>query len=104
MTVATLLLLGCFYASTDGVLAALVSRIAPEVSRGSALACAQTVVVLARFAASIAFGGLWAILGPRTALLSMAVVLFAALPVAGWLLRERREPGLVVGLQQGEIR
>ncbi len=89
MTVATLALLGVFYASTDGVLSALVSRIAPAVGRGSALASAQTVVVLARFAASLAFGALWTISGPRTGLTLAAVALVVALPVAAWLLREK---------------
>ncbi|WP_436531160.1 MFS transporter [Actinoplanes sp. HUAS TT8] len=87
MTVATLLLLGVFYASTDGVLSALVSRIAPSVSRGSALASAQTVVVLARFASSLAFGGLWTLIGAQSALLTMAAVLAVAIPAAAWLLR-----------------
>jgi MFS family permease len=88
MTVATLALLGAFYASTDGVLSALVSRIAPAVGRGSALASAQTVVVLARFAASLAFGAVWSITGPQTGLMLAAIALVAALPVAAWLLKE----------------
>jgi MFS family permease len=86
-TVATLLLLGVFYAATDGVLSALVSRLMPAGTRGTGLAAAQTVVVLARFASSVAFGGLWALVGPRAALLLAAAVLAAAIPAAGWLLR-----------------
>ncbi len=87
-TVAALVLLGLFYAGTDGVLAALVSRISPPEGRGSAIAAAQTVVVIGRFAASISFGALWAAAGRGPALLWMAAALALALPLAAWLLRE----------------
>ncbi|WP_345628435.1 MFS transporter [Rugosimonospora acidiphila] len=86
-TIVTLLLLGVFYAATDGVLSALVSRLIPAGTRGSGLAAAQTVQVLARFASSVAFGVLWTLVGPRDALLLAAVLLGAAVPVAWWLLR-----------------
>ncbi len=92
-TVATLLLLGVFYAATDGVLAALVSRLIPAGSRGSGLASAQTVQVLARFGSSVAFGVLWTLVGPRDALLIAAALLATAVPVAGWLLREAGDAG-----------
>jgi MFS family permease len=80
-----LLLLGAFYAATDGVLAALVSRIAAPETRGTAIAAAQTVVVASRFVSSLAFGALWATVGAVTALLVMAALLAAAIPV-GWML------------------
>jgi MFS family permease len=86
-TLVTLLLLGVFYAATDGVLPALVSRLIPATSRGSGIASAQTVVVLARFASSLAFGSLWVTLGPSRGLLLVAGLLTAAVPVAAWLLR-----------------
>jgi MFS family permease len=86
-SIACLLLLGAFYAATDGVLAALVSRLAPAETRGTAIASAQTVVVLARFASSLGFGALWTVTGRAPALYLMAALLLAALPVAGWLLR-----------------
>lgn len=92
-TVATLLLLGVFYAATDGVLSALVSRLIPAGSRGSGLASAQTVQVLARFGSSVAFGVLWTLVGPRDALLFAAALLATAVPVAWWLLREAGDPG-----------
>lgn len=104
LTVGTLALLGVFYASTDGVLSALVSRIAPAVGRGSALASAQTVVVLARFAASLAFGASWSVIGPRTSLMSAGVALLAALPIAAWLLREKWPTAEPAELVQGESR
>ncbi|MEV6596530.1 MFS transporter [Actinoplanes sp. NPDC051346] len=86
-TVAVLLLLGTFYAATDGVLAALVSRLVSVEARGSGIAAAQTVVALTRFAAAIGFGGLWVMVGRSDALLLVALLLAAALPVAWWLLR-----------------
>ena len=87
LTLGVLLLLGVFYAATDGVLPALVSRLVPGQARGSGIAAAQTVVVLARFASSVLFGLLWSIQGPGRSLLLYAVLLAAAVPAAGWLLR-----------------
>lgn len=87
-TVVCLLLLGTFYAATDGVLSAVVSRLVPADARGSGIAAAQTVVVLARFGSSLLFGGLWVTVGRGQALALVAAVLAAAIPCAGWLLRE----------------
>jgi MFS family permease len=92
-TIVTLLLLGVFYAATDGVLSALVSRLVPEGMRGSGIASAQTVQVLARFGSSVGFGVLWTLEGPRDALLIAATLLAVALPVAGWLLRDTGRAG-----------
>jgi MFS family permease len=91
-TVVSLLLLGVFYAATDGVLPALVSRLMPAQTQGSGIAAAQTAVVLARFASSVAFGALWVTIGRGQALLLMAALLAAAIPTGYWLLTgiERR--------------
>jgi MFS family permease len=86
-TIVVLLLLGTFYAATDGVLPALVSRLVAPTARGSGIAAAQTVVALARFASSVAFGSLWIIVGRGPALLVVAALLAAAVPVAYRLLR-----------------
>ncbi|WP_239159906.1 MFS transporter [Virgisporangium ochraceum] len=86
-TIASLVLLGAFYAASDGVLAALVSRLVPAESRGTGIASAQTVVALARFASSLLFGALWVGLGRQEALVVVAVALAVAIPVGGWLLR-----------------
>lgn len=88
-TVVVLMLLGTFYAATDGVLAALVSQLVAAETRTSGIAAAQTVTVIARFASSLAFGALWATVGPRPGLLMFAGLLAAALPAAAWLLRGR---------------
>ncbi|MDT5036893.1 MAG: hypothetical protein QOE03_2078 [Micromonosporaceae bacterium] len=86
-TVAVLLLLGTFYAATDGVLPALVSRLVAPTARGTGIAAAQTVVALARFSSSLAFGSLWITVGRGPALLVVALLLAAAVPVAYRLLR-----------------
>jgi len=84
-TLLALLLLGTFYAATDGVLAALVSGVVPAAARGTGIAAAQTVVVGARFAASLTFGTLWTIMGRGPALGVVAVALAVALPAAAGL-------------------
>jgi len=89
-TVVVLLLVGTFYAATDGVLPALVSRLVSPEAKGSGIAAAQTVVALARFVSAISFGGLWVLIGPGSALMLVAGLLVAALPVA-WLLLRRSE-------------
>ena len=84
-----LLLLGAFYAATDGVLAALACRLVPEESRASGISAAQTVVALARFCASVGFGVLWQFVGLSAALLVTSLGLVVAIGVAGVLLRVR---------------
>jgi MFS family permease len=86
MTLACLLFLGIFYAATDGVLPALISRLVPAQARGTGIAAAQTVVALTRFVSSMAFSTLWLAIGSRNALLVAAVLLGATVPIAGWLL------------------
>ncbi|WP_193614076.1 MFS transporter [Nocardioides lijunqiniae] len=81
-TLLVLLLLGTFYAATDGVIAALAGRLVPDELRASGIASVQTVVVLARMVSSAAFGALWFVLGPRQALVVVGVALALALPVA----------------------
>ena len=81
LAVVPLVLLGGFYASTDGVLAAVAGRLSiPEV-RASGIACAQTVVAVARLVASTAFGVLWYAQGPHRALLTVAGLLLVVIPL-----------------------
>jgi MFS family permease len=94
-TVVALLLLGTFYAATDGVLPALVSRLVRAQARGSGIAAAQTVVAVARFASSVMFGSLWVTVGRGPGLLLVGAVLAAAIPLAAWLLRGAEvDPGV----------
>jgi MFS family permease len=84
--VVVLLLLGSFYAATDGVLAALATQSVPEESRASGIAAAQTVVALSRFACSLGFGLLWQLTGRETALWVMAGALVIGLAAAAVVL------------------
>jgi MFS family permease len=86
-TILTLVLLGTFYAATDGVLPALISRLVPEQARATGIAAAQTVTAAARFGSSVGFGALWLTIGPGSALGLVGLLLLAAIPVVVWLLR-----------------
>ena len=77
-TVLALLLLGSFYAATDGVIAAVAGRLVRPAVRASGIAAAQTVVVVGRLAASTLFGLLWFAMGPQHALLLVAGLLAPA--------------------------
>lgn len=78
-TLGTLLLLGTFYAATDGVIAAIAGRLVPVQARTSGIAAAQTVVALARMLASAGFGVLWLLLGPAAAMMTVAALLVVAI-------------------------
>ncbi len=78
-TLGTLLLLGTFYAATDGVIAAIAGRLVPVQARTSGIAAAQTVVALARMLASAAFGVMWVLMGPTAAMITVAALLVAAI-------------------------
>ena len=87
VTAACLLLLGCFYASTDGVLAALAGQFSPEGTTASGISAAQTVVAVARLLASTGFGVLWFSLGRVNAMIIVAAALAVAIPAVFLLLR-----------------
>ena len=89
---ATLLGLGIFYASTDGVLAALGSAAVPEAVRGTGLAALGTATGLAQFGASIAFGALWYTVGAHTAFIVFTAGLAIALAATILVLLIRPRP------------
>jgi MFS family permease len=86
-SVGCLLLLGAYYAATDGVLPAISGRIVDTSIRASGIATAQTIVAVARFVSSLAFGLLWTQVGRVDALLSISVLLALGIPIAAFLLR-----------------
>ncbi|TLM72448.1 MFS transporter [Pseudarthrobacter sp. NamB4] len=86
-TLGCLLLLGFFYAATDGVLAALVSQVAAREHLGAALGTAQTVVALSRMASAAGFGVLWYAAGSGVAVACVALLLAPAVASAAFLLR-----------------
>ncbi|WP_318207199.1 MFS transporter [Streptomyces sp. SJL17-1] len=81
-----LLLLGVFYAATDGVLMALAGPFLSEGRQASGLAVVQTAQALARLGAAVAFGAVWTASGPETALVTALLALTSALCCAARLL------------------
>jgi hypothetical protein len=86
-TAAALVLLGVFYAATDGVLAAVSGQLVPAHVRTSGIATAQTAVAVARLVASTGFGLLWYGIGSRDAMLCVCAALLGAIPVGYAVLR-----------------
>jgi MFS family permease len=77
--VAVLLMLGAYYAGTDGVLMALGSAILPAGVRATGLASLATATAVARFGASASFGLLWTWFGLEPAVSVFAVALVGVL-------------------------
>jgi MFS family permease len=90
VTAACLVLLGVFYAATDGVLAALASQLVSPDKVATGIGAAQTVVALCRMAASAGFGILWFAVGASAAMTMAAVGLAAGLVAAAVLMRTSR--------------
>ena len=86
------LLLGGYYALTEGVLMALASAMLPADVRGTGLALLTTMTSLGRLAASIAFGAVWAGYGSTAALTGFVVALVAATGLAAAAPRGKRRP------------
>ena len=90
ITLLCLLLLGVFYAATDGVLSALATQFTPTGSTATGIAAAQTVVAVSRLVASTGFGFLWFFAGRGPAMLIVAIALAVAIPIGAFLLRGTR--------------
>lgn len=87
ITILCMVLLGFFYAATDGVLAALAAQFSPPDNTASGIAATQTVVAVARLIASTGFGILWFAIGRVDAMLIVAAVLALAIPAVVVILR-----------------
>ncbi|MGO4589275.1 MFS transporter [Paenarthrobacter sp. 2TAF44] len=85
-TVGCLILLGGFYAATDGVLAALASQLTPPGKLATGIASAQTVVALSRMTASAGFGVLWYAVGASTAMVAAGALLACAVVAVVFIL------------------
>jgi MFS family permease len=84
--VGCVLLLGGYYAATDGVLMALTSAVLPERLRTTGLGLLTTGISLARLLSSILFGLLWTALDVRAAVATFAVTLLLATLVTAVML------------------
>jgi len=94
--IGALVLLGAYYAATDGVLMALAGAALPPEMRASGMALITTGTSLGRLAASVAFGALWTWQGVDVAVTLSLVGLAAALVLAVFCLRAREDgtPGV----------
>jgi MFS family permease len=86
----SLVLLGTYYAATDGVLMALGSAILPQDLRTSGLALLTTATNIGRLVASILFGFLWSWQGMSTAIWVFIAGLFVSTLLAAWLFASSR--------------
>jgi MFS family permease len=89
--IAALVMLGAFYAATDGVLMALAGESLPEELRGSGMALVTTATSLSRLASSVLFGLLWTVLDVRAAIVVFAAGLLIAICVAALLVGRRSQ-------------
>jgi MFS family permease len=81
-----LVLIGAYYAATDGVLMALASAVIPTHLRGSGLSALVTATSIGRLVSSVVFGAIWATYSARAAVATFGVLLIAALCIAVVLL------------------
>jgi MFS family permease len=87
----TLVLLGGYYAATDGVLMALAGAILPQELRASGMALITTGTSLARLAGSVLVGALWTLRGVDVAVALWAAGLVGAIVGAALVLRVGKE-------------
>ena len=89
---ACLVLLGTYYAATDGVLMAVASELLPAAELTSGLALLTTVLLLSRLVASVLYGALWSWQGPRLTLCLFIAGLATAMLCATSLFSRRLAP------------
>jgi len=82
-----LLLLGLYYAGTDGVLMAMASATVPAEIRTTGIAILATAIALGKLGSSLLFGWIWNAFGVWYAIVTFGVILMAVLLVAGISLR-----------------
>src|SRR5688500_7245604 len=92
----SLLLMGGYYAMTDGVLTAMASAALPPRLTASGLSVLASVTNVARLLASVLFGAIWTYAGLTTALGTFAAALALAILAARLALRPG--PDLRTGL------
>ncbi len=90
ITILCLILLGGYYAATDGILSVLATQFTNSETRATAIGAAQTVVAIARFISSAGFGLLWFALGREWSMLIVSIAVAAAIPIVALVLRSAR--------------
>jgi MFS family permease len=76
------ILLGAYYAATDGVLMAVAGAMVPPGLRGSGFALLTTSTNVCRLVASIAFGWMWTTWDAQVAVVSFVAALACSIPIA----------------------
>jgi hypothetical protein len=87
-----LLLLGAYYAATDGILAAMASLALPQDVRATGLGLLATGTTAARGVAAVAFGALWTHWSSDVALAAFGSALVFGTGVAAILLASTAQP------------
>ena len=82
-----LVLLGAYYAATDGVLTAMAATVLPAETTGSGLSLLATATNVSRILASVLFGVLWTYSGVNTATVLYLCALTVAITASSVLLR-----------------
>ena len=88
LVVVVLVLVGTYYAATDGVLPALTVPVVPEAVRGSGIAGVQTIMALGALGSAVVFGAVWTRFDQLTAVGVFACALAVLVLVAARLLRQ----------------
>jgi predicted MFS family arabinose efflux permease len=88
---AAVVVLGFFYASTDGVLMAVGSAVVRDERRTTGLAILTTVIAVARMSASVIFGMGWSRFGLRPTMMLFSIGLAIAIIVVVARLRPPSE-------------
>ena len=83
--VAGVLLIGAYYAASDGVLVGLAGGLLPVDNRSTGLAWVATAVSAGRLCSSVIFGFLWTVYGDGSALMIFTVALAAVMATFGWI-------------------
>ena len=90
ITILCLVLLGAYYAATDGILSVLATQFTTSETRATAIGGAQTVVAVARFISSAGFGVLWFAVGREWSMAIVSIAIAIAIPIVAVILRSAR--------------
>jgi predicted MFS family arabinose efflux permease len=90
--ISSLVLLGAYYAASDGVLAAMTSAIVEPDLRTTGIALVATVTSLCRLAGSLIFGALWSWYGADTAIILFTVALVVTTAAAMSIIQTSERP------------
>ncbi|GGK98225.1 MFS transporter [Salinibacterium xinjiangense] len=90
ITIVCLILLGAYYAATDGILSVLATQFTTSETRATAIAAAQTVVAIARFISAAGFGILWFAIGREWSMTVVSIGIAIAIPIVAVILRGAR--------------